>query len=250
MVETGKTRLHSMDSRSALECNSPDARSRSCGYSSKKPGPPDGGVPARCVEGSASNSGRVIQAYQSEARSSQAAAGTVGQPISTWKPAIAAPKRKSREKSSPRAQAHRTASRRTARFICSFLPAIAVLAASGILPACKEKLVLQTVGGVEMALPAWKEHGKSVETDDGYVDKQDARGNRAAVFWDMDPRPGPISADEARIALGAPDAEQIGAQQVAGHAARLFRTMKGTAAVWRCDRTARALRVVSQGPLD
>jgi len=108
--------------------------------------------------------------------------------------------------------------------------------------------VLQTVGGVEMALPAWKEHGKSVETENGYVDKQDARGNRAAVFWDMDPRPGPISSDEARVALG--NAEEIGAQQIAGHPARIFRTMRGSVAVWRCDKTARILRVISQGSID
>ena len=96
-----------------------------------------------------------------------------------------------------------------------------------------EKLALQTAGGVEMALPAWKEHGKGVETENGYVDEQDARGNRAAVFWDMDPRPGPVSADEARIAISAPDAEEGIAQQFGGHAARVFRTRNGSAAVWR-----------------
>src|ERR1043165_3267441 len=53
MVETGKTRLHSIESRSAFEPSSALARARSCGYSSKNPGPPDGGVPARCVEGPA-----------------------------------------------------------------------------------------------------------------------------------------------------------------------------------------------------
>src|SRR5207249_342544 len=36
----------------------------------------------------------VIHWYQSEFLSSHSAAGTVGQPISTWKPAMAAPKRK------------------------------------------------------------------------------------------------------------------------------------------------------------
>lgn len=36
--------------------------------------------------------------------------------------------------------------------------------------------------------------------------------------------------------------------QVAGHAARLLRSSHGTAAVWRCDRSARLLRVIAQGP--
>src|SRR5947209_18792712 len=114
MVDTGKTRLHSIERRRALECSSFAARSRSCGYSSKNPGPTEGGVPARYVEGSASKPGEVIQAYQSEARSSQVAADTVGQPMSTWKPAMAAPKRKPFGKSSPRAQAQARASNRTA----------------------------------------------------------------------------------------------------------------------------------------
>jgi hypothetical protein len=38
--------------------------------------------------------GVVIHWYQSEARSSHCAAATVGQPMSTWKPAIALPKTK------------------------------------------------------------------------------------------------------------------------------------------------------------
>src|SRR4051812_20040760 len=39
--------------------------------------------------------GVVIHWYQSEARSSHCAAGVVGQPMSTWKPAMAVPKTKS-----------------------------------------------------------------------------------------------------------------------------------------------------------
>ena len=110
--------------------------------------------------------------------------------------------------------------------------------------------MLQTVGGVEMALPNWKDHGRSVEPETGYVAKQDARGNRAAVFWDMDPRPGPVTADEARLAISAPDAEEVPGQPFAGHAARVFRTMRGSAAVWRCDKTRRILRVIAQGSID
>src|SRR5207248_3259139 len=105
MVDTGKTRLHSIESRSALECSSPAARSRSCAYSSKKPGPPEGGVPARYVEGSESKGGRVIPAYPSEARSPHFSGAIVGQPMSTWKPAISLPKRKAF--GGPRAQGQR-----------------------------------------------------------------------------------------------------------------------------------------------
>lgn len=129
-----------------------------------------------------------------------------------------------------------------------FLPAIAVAVASGILPGCGRKLRQETVGGVQAALPAWPEHGKLDAPDDGYLDKRDGRGNRAAVAWDIDARPGAPSLDEARAAAGMPEAAQEGALTVAGHAAVLLRSEAGAAAVWRCDKTARILRVLVEGP--
>jgi hypothetical protein len=132
----------------------------------------------------------------------------------------------------------------------SFMPALVLALASGILPGCKEKLKQETVGGVSFALPLWPEHGRLAEPDNGYVDRRDARGNRAAVAWDMDPRPGPVSLDDARLAAAMPDAEEAGALQIAGHAARLLRSENGAAAVWRCDKTARLLRVTVQGGSD
>src|SRR3954467_11346157 len=145
MVLTGKTRLHSMESRSAFECSSSRARSRSCGYSSKNPGPPEGGVPARCGPESASSDGVVTHAYQSEARSSHCSAGSVGQPISTWNPAMAVPKRKleEKERSSPREQAQ-TSSRGSRRFMRA---AYCALLLGGI--GCQAKLKLEHVGLVQ-----------------------------------------------------------------------------------------------------
>jgi hypothetical protein len=130
------------------------------------------------------------------------------------------------------------------------MPAIALAAASGILPGCREKLKPETVGGVWLALPAWPEHGRLADPANGYVDRRDPRGDRAAVAWDMDPRPGPVSLDEARLAAAMPDAEETGALQIAGHPARLLRAGDAAAAVWRCDKTARLLRVTVQGPTE
>lgn len=133
------------------------------------------------------------------------------------------------------------------------LPAIAVALASGILPGCGQKLRLETVGGVQLALPLWPEHGRLVASDDGYLDKRDGRGNRAAVFWDIDARPGAPSLDEARDAAAMPEAAQEAALTIDGHPALLLRSERGAAlcgaaVVWRCERTARLLRVLVEGP--
>src|SRR5438105_4277301 len=185
MVDEGKTRLHSIESRSALECSSPAARSRSCAYSSKNPGPAEGGVPARCVAGSDKSSGRVIQAYQSEPRSSHWPAGTVGQPMSAWKPAMAVPKRKVEEKdrSSPRAQAAQR-SRAEKRFMRLCLPVIVVCAAS---VGCRERLKPESAGAVQFALPKWPERGRINDPAVGYVEKAE-KESRVLIAWDIDPR--------------------------------------------------------------
>src|SRR5438132_702315 len=246
MVETGKTRLHSMESRSALERSSPAARSRSCAYSSKKPGPAEGGVPARCVFGSDKSAGWVTQAYQSEARSSHCSAGSEGQPISTWKPAMAVPKRNPRGNSTPLAQAHINAAI-ARRFIAWTLPAFALAAASGILPACREKLQPGSVAGVEVSLPAWKARSEKDDAASGYIERADGSGSRAGLAWDIDPRPGPVTESAARAAAGLRDAEAT-PTAVAGHEAVLLRNMKGSALVWRCDKTMRLFRLFAEGP--
>src|SRR4051812_30103595 len=141
MVETGKTRLHSIDSRSAFEPSSDFARAMSCGYSSKNPGPPEGGVPARWVPGSESRPGLVIQVYQSELRSSQTSGATVGHPMSTWKPAMAAPTRKPEGNPEPFAQAHRML--------------IAMIALAFMAQGCRENLEPASAGNVQVVFPAF-----------------------------------------------------------------------------------------------
>ncbi len=91
---------------------------------------------------------------------------------------------------------------------------MALALASGILPGCGEKLKQEIAGGVSFALPHWPEHGRAAEPDNGYVDRRSARGDRVALAWDMDPRPGPVTLDEARVAVAMPEAEESGALQI------------------------------------
>src|SRR3954470_20779253 len=65
----------------------------SSAYSSQNPGPTtDGFWPLRCALVSLTVSGAVVKTNQSELGSSHAARSSVGQPMSTWKPAMAEPK--------------------------------------------------------------------------------------------------------------------------------------------------------------
>src|SRR5262249_42182792 len=176
---------------SALERNSSAARAMSAGYSSKNPGPPEGGVPARYTDGSESSDGVVIQAYQSEWRSSHSSADRVGQPISAWKPAMAVPEREP-EGTSPRAHA---------------ASAAAMIIPLFMLPACREKLEPASAGFVEVLLPAFAARSERDDPAGGFIERADGRGSRVAVSWDIDARPGPVSEPAARAASGLASAE-------------------------------------------
>ena len=129
----------------------------------------------------------------------------------------------------------------------TFLPAIALCAASGILPACRPKLQRESVGGVEVSLPAFPARGEKDDAASGYVERADGQGSRAGLAWDVDPRPGAVSESEARAAVSMPGTEAT-RTQVSGHEAILLRNMKGATLVWRCDRSTRLFRLSSQGP--
>jgi hypothetical protein len=115
------------------------------------------------------------------------------------------------------------------------MPAIVLAAASGILPACEERLVPLTEGGVELALPAWPQKSESRDAANGYVERLDGRGSRVKLAWDIDPRPSAVSESDL------PGATQTA---VAGHRALL----KGSVVTWRCDKSRRLFRLESVGP--
>jgi hypothetical protein len=115
------------------------------------------------------------------------------------------------------------------------MPAIALATASGILPACGEKLAPETEGGVHLELPVWPEKAQFDDAANGFVERRDGRGSRVRLSWDVDPRPTPVTEDDL------PGAAQT---TVAGHKALL----KGGVATWRCDRTKRWFRLETAGP--
>jgi hypothetical protein len=137
---------------------------------------------------------------------------------------------------SPRAQAVESTSR-----------LVAILVAAGMSQACREKLQPASAGGVEVALPAFAARSEKDDAASGYIERADGRGSRAAIYWDVDPRPGPVAESVARAASGRMQAEAI-RTQVAGHEAVLLRDVHGAALVWRCERTGRLFRLVSEGP--
>src|SRR5260370_14498324 len=104
------------------------------------------------------------------------------------------------------------------RFMNPFLPAIALFAASDILLACRPKLQSESVGGVEVSLPAFPARGEKDDAASGYVERADGRGSRAGLAWDIDPRPGAVTESEARAAASMPDADATRTQG-SGHEA-------------------------------
>ena len=101
---------------------------------------------------------------------------------------------------------------------------------------------------MQFALPKWPERGRLNDPAVGYVERADGKGNRAIVAWDIDPRPGPATAVDARLATGLEKADVGMPAQVAGHAAVVLQSATARALVWRCDRTSRLLRIIVEGP--
>ena len=115
------------------------------------------------------------------------------------------------------------------------MPAIAIAAASGILPACRERLLPLSEAGVELELPAWPEKAHTPDPGNGFIERGDGCGSRIKLSWDVDPRP---------LAVGEADLPGATQTDVAGHRALL----KGGAVTWRCDKTRRLFRLETTGP--
>ena len=128
---------------------------------------------------------------------------------------------------------------------CFFLAAACT--ASGLLPGCRERLKAVAAGGVEGALPDWNGASEKDDPAGGLVQRDDGRGSRAGIQWDIDPRPAAVSEEQARAAANLPGADAT-PTQVAGHPAVLLRSMKGSALVWRCDNSTRLFRIYAEGP--
>ena len=124
------------------------------------------------------------------------------------------------------------------------LPAMMVCAAS---VGCRERLKPETAGAVQFALPNWPDRGRLNDPAVGYVEKAD-KGSRALIAWDIDPRPGAPTAEEARLASGLERADIGMPLLIAGHPAVALQSGQSRALVWRCDRTNRLLRIVTEGP--
>ena len=117
------------------------------------------------------------------------------------------------------------------------------------LPGCRERLVLESAGGVRFALPAWPHRGAQPAPSAGFVERADGKGDRVFLGWDVDARTGKPTFALAREASGVLKGEVLPAT-VAGHEAW---RLSDRALVWRCDKTGRLLRLVIEGeapPLD
>lgn len=100
---------------------------------------------------------------------------------------------------------------------------------------------------MQFALPDWTARSEEGDAAAGAVEERDGRGTSARISWDTDPRPGAVSADQARAASGLPSGEVVAAQ-ADGHAAILVRGASGAALVWRCAKSRRLFRLQVRGP--
>ena len=89
---------------------------------------------------------------------------------------------------------------------CFFLAAACT--ASGLLPGCRERLKAVAAGGVEGALPDWNGASEKDDPAGGLVQRDDGRGSRAGIQWDIDPRPAAVSEEQARAAAHAKAANE------------------------------------------
>ncbi len=119
--------------------------------------------------------------------------------------------------------------------------------ATAILPVslsgCRERLVLESAGGVRFALPAWPHRSAQPSPSAGFVERADGKGDRVWLGWDVDARTGKPDFALAREARGVSRGD-ITAATVAGHEAW---RLSERALVWRCDKTGRLLRLVVEG---
>lgn len=135
-------------------------------------------------------------------------------------------------------------------------PGLAALVA--LAAACGAKLRPEYVGGVQVALPNWKDSVRSDDPAAGFLERRNGSGS-VLVAWDADARslpapgdqqasPSPLSPDEALAASGLAKGHDEGrGPPVDGHPSELVEAGGARALVWRCDRSGRILRVVAQG---
>ena len=123
---------------------------------------------------------------------------------------------------------------------------VAMIALALMSQACREKLEPASAGNVEVLLPAFAARTQRDDAASGFIERAEGE-SRAAISWDVDPRPGPVTEAAARAATGQQTTEALHTQ-VAGHAAILLRSPKGATLVWRCDKSSRLFRLVSEGP--
>jgi hypothetical protein len=125
------------------------------------------------------------------------------------------------------------------------------LVASGILLLCagckSDRMVPELAGGVRFALPRWPEKGRQVTPGAAVIERADGRGNRAQLSWDVDARTGPPELEVARAAAGLEGAQRGRTLRAGGHEALELVAPSGSAIIWRCDKTARLLRLVVEG---
>ena len=95
-------------------------------------------------------------------------------------------------------------------------------------------------------LPAFAARTQRDDAASGFIERAEG-DSRTAISWDVDPRPGPVTEAAARAATGLQSSEAL-RTQVAGHEAILLRTPKGATLVWRCEKSSRLFRFVSEGP--
>ncbi len=103
--------------------------------------------------------------------------------------------------------------------------------------------MLEGAGGIRFALPAWPHRSAQPQPSAGFVERSDGKGGRVSLGWDVDARTGKPAFALAREASGVATGE-IAPATVAGHEAW---RLADRALVWRCDKTGRLFRLVTEG---
>jgi hypothetical protein len=143
-------------------------------------------------------------------------------------------------------------------------PAAALLALLA-LSACKPPtLAPDAFGGLRADLPDWADRKAEGTPGTGSITRSKRGAGRVQLSWESDPRTGLPGDEEVMLAAALGKGSQIttsarrpageagrgfvrGPVEVQGHPAALLDADGGHALVWRCDKTGRLLRLVSEG---
>jgi hypothetical protein len=142
---------------------------------------------------------------------------------------------------------------------------LAALLSALLLCACKPPtLASDSFGNVRADLPDWADRKAEGTPGTGSITRSKRGAGRVQLSWESDPRTGLPGDEEVMLAAALGKGSQIttsarrpageggrgflrGPVEVQGHPAALLDADGGHALVWRCDKTARLLRLASEG---